>query len=382
MTETILTNARIVLPETVLHGSVVLRDGCIAEVAGGVSTAAGAEDLGGDLLLPGLVELHTDNLETHMQPRPGVHWPRAAAVRAHDSQLAAAGITTVLDAMTVGFHDGPRARGPAEALAEIDRARDAGALKVDHYVHLRCEVSGARLADQLPPLMAGQPRLRLLSVMDHTPGQRQFRDIDRYRQYTIGKYGTPPDEVEARIVQRQRDHATYAAPHRRLVVDLARAHGIPVASHDDATLEQVAEATADGVTVCEFPTTLEAARASRAAGMAVLMGGPNLVLGGSHSGNVSAHDIARAGLLDIVSSDYVPHSLLTAVWLLAGADGARLSEAVATVTRTPAVRVGLTDRGAITPGLRADLIRVRVDDTGSGPIPHADAVWRGGRRVA
>jgi alpha-D-ribose 1-methylphosphonate 5-triphosphate diphosphatase len=214
--------------------------------------------------------------------------------------------------------------------------------------------------------------------MDHTPGQRQFVDLTKYREYYQGKYGLSGAEIEA-AMERQRDaHERHAGANRRRVVDLCRDRGIPLASHDDATPEHVAESLADGVALAEFPTTVAAARAAHGHGIAVLMGAPNLVRGGSHSGNVSARTLAEAGMLDILSSDYVPFSLLHAAFALARhLPHTGLPAAVATVTANPACAVGLDDRGSIAPGKRADLLRVRDADD----AVLVRAVWRGGARV-
>src|SRR5690606_3283895 len=176
---------------------------------------------------------------------------------------------------------------------------------------------------------------------------------------------------EERIAESEKN----SAPNRRAIAALCRARGIILASHDDATGEHVAEAGVDGVKVAEFPTTIEAAQASTDAGMAVLMGAPNLVRGNSHSGNVSARDLAERGFLDILSSDYIPFSLLQAGFHLSKAvEGISLPEAIARVTRNPAEAVGLTDRGTIATGRRADLVRVRADDV----TPVVRTVWREG----
>lgn len=376
--ETILTNARVVLPDAVVDGTIVIRDGRIADVRPGRSAVPGAEDLGGDHVLPGLVEIHTDNLERHLQPRPSVYWPSPrAAVLAHDAQIAAAGITTVLDAIAVGDYreGGQRRRMLLDAVAAITQTRDHGLFRADHLVHLRCEISDEG-AVPLFEEMADNPLVRLVSLMDHTPGQRQWSDMTTYRAFHRTKNWTEA-EFQSHIAEKKAAHDRVAEPNRRRILDLARAHGMALASHDDTTPAHVDEAHADGLTISEFPTTEAAARRARSVGMAVVMGAPNVVRGGSHSGNVSAGELAEAGLLDGLSSDYVPASLLHAAFLLS-ARGLGLPAAVATVSRNPAAMVGLDDRGAIEPGRRADLIRVRVVDD----LPVVRAVWREGHEVA
>ena len=382
MRETIFTNAQVVLADRVLRGTVLVRDGVITAIDGTLSRAAGAIDCGGDLLLPGLVELHTDNLERHIMPRPKIYWPIDAAVLNHDREIAAAGITTVFDALALGYQEGREMRGKLieEFVPALDRHRAAGALKVEHLLHLRCEVSSGSLMPQLDNLIDHEA-VCLISVMDHTPGQRQFVDFEKFKSYTMGKWGMKEEEFADFVKVRLESSALHSQPNRRATLARAQARGLKVASHDDATLPHVEEAVSDGIAIAEFPTTLEAAAACHAAGMAVMMGGPNIVRGGSHSGNVAAMDLAARGQLDIVSSDYVPSSLLHGALLLADqTDGLSLPQAVATVTRNPARAVGLDDRGEIAVGKRADLIRVAHG--AGGQVPVIKDVWRGGQRIA
>jgi len=380
MTEQIFTNAKLVLANEVIDGAVQIKDGLITDVSDRPSNIAGAEDMGGDYLMPGLVELHTDNLEKHLTPRPKTRWPATAAVVAHDNQVASAGITTVFDAISVGdVTDGSeRIERLIESVTALEHALENQLLRADHKLHLRCETSYGGLIEALDNLV-DLPLVKMLSVMDHTPGQRQFVSLDAYYTYYQGKYGMTDEEMRKFIASRKRDSELYSVKHRRHVVDLAHAKNLALASHDDATAEHVAEAVQDKMTVAEFPTTLEAAKASHEGGLGVMMGGPNLVRGGSHSGNVAAGDLARNGYLDIISSDYVPHSLLHgAMKLFDDFDGYDLPRAIRTVTLNPATQVGLTDRGEIATGKRGDLIRVHH----SPHHPVVRGVWREGVRVS
>ncbi len=373
-----LSNGRIVTRHEVVKGSVHIAGDVIANVSSGPMRSGGALDLEGDLLLPGLVELHTDMLERHAVPRPKVQWPLLAAVVAHDAQLVAAGITTVLDGLAVGYvvDSLERPRDPRPFAEAVRRAQDAGLLQAEHFFHMRCEVSTEHVVHDFTPFVEDS-LVRLVSLMDHTPGQRQYVQIDKYRAYNQGKYGLNDVELAALIERRRQDQARYGETHRAAIVRLCHKHGLPLASHDDATLGHVEEAVQGGVVIAEFPTTIEAAAAARTYGLAVVAGAPNLVLGGSHSGNVAAADLAAGGLLDILSSDYVPASLLHAAFLL-HQQGLALPDAIAMVTVTPAERVALPDRGEIVPGRRADLLRVRVVEG----LPVVRGVWRGGRRIA
>ena len=373
--ETVIGNARIVLADRVIeHGWIAFADGKVAEFGEGDAPDA-AEDAAGDLVMPGLIELHTDHLEAHYVPRPKVYWNPLAAVVSYDGQLATSGITTVLDSVRVGREDDADETVLIEAIAS---ARDAGLLRSDHFLHLRCEIPMPDVIETLERLI-GRADLRLMSLMDHTPGQRQFRDEEKLRQYYRGKSGKSDAELDVLFAQRLANQNAYAATNLRAVVAMARQHGIPLASHDDTTDENVTDAIRDGVSVAEFPTTMEAARGVHRAGVGVLMGAPNVVRGGSHSGNIAAVDLAREGLLDILSSDYIPSSLLMgALQLPKHVPAIDLASAIRTVTKAPAEAVGLNDRGEIAAGKRADVIRVHV----AGDVPVVRAAWREGRRVA
>ncbi len=378
MSETVFSNAQIVLPDQVIRGSIVMRDGRIAEIDAGSSRVG--DDIEGDFLIPGLVELHTDHLENHYRPRPGVFWDPLAALQAHDVQIVGSGITTVFDAVRIGSdNDLPDMLSHARHLVDAVKAGGAGGwLRADHFIHLRCELPSHDVVDHFDAL-ANHPTTRLASVMDHTPGQRQFRSLDAYKRFYAKQMGRSPEELQSYLDARLAEHKRYSTPNRQAIVSRARAMGIALASHDDATLAHVEEAEADGVAIAEFPTTLEAASAAHAAGLAILMGAPNVVRGKSHSGNISATDLVEAGLLDILSSDYVPFALLQAVFLLPQRiEGLALPAALATVTANPARAAGLADRGEIVTGKRADLVRVAAQ----APLPVVRGVWREGLRVS
>jgi len=378
--ETVLSNATVVTRERAFTGSVAFDAGGVRAVDEGTSALPGAQDLEGDLLLPGLIEMHTDNVERHLEPRPGVMWPSPlAALTAHDAQMVAAGITTVLDAIAVGYYleGGSRRQMLSLTVDGVRRGRDEGLFRADHYMHLRCEVCDPGVVEEFAP-HAGDPVVRLVSLMDHTPGQRQWRDLDKMRTFHSRKRAYTDDELAALVTERRAVQAEHAAANRRAVLDLWRPRGLPVASHDDTTAEHVHEALREGATISEFPTTAAAASLARSEGMVTVAGAPNLVRGGSHSGNVSAAELADAGLLDALSSDYVPVSLLHGALMLADDHGFTLAGAMATVTCNVADMLGMDDRGELAPGKRADVIRVRRLDDGSALVR---AAWREGRRI-
>jgi alpha-D-ribose 1-methylphosphonate 5-triphosphate diphosphatase len=376
---TVFENAEVVTPDTAFRGYVVVVDGVIAEVGEGRAPERGL-DLGGDILIPGLIELHTDHLEVHFMPRPKVEWPAISAVLAHDAQVAGSGITTVFDALRVGNdYDEERFGEKMKKLASaIAAAKEAGITRAEHLIHLRCEIACADVVEEMEPFLT-DPNLKLVSIMDHTPGQRQFTDVSKWKTYYSGKRGTSDAELDVIIERRMRVFAQYAEPNRAKIVSKCQAFGIALASHDDATVDQVNEAVRDGMMIAEFPTTVVAAEASHAAGLKVLMGAPNVVRGGSHSGNVAAHQLAEAGLLDLLSSDYVPQSLLAGALALRDVKAVGgLAGAIRLVTKNAAEATGLTDRGEITKGKRADLVHVSLN----APVPVVRSVWRAGERVS
>ena len=376
----LIKNARIVTRDEEFTGVVRIENGQIAEVDRGTTQAAEAQDWEGDYLLPGLVELHTDNLEKHLAPRPGVLWNVDAAFVIHDAQVAAAGITTVFDALAIGSRVDVGLRGretQRNAAAALERLSSQGLLRADHFLHLRCEVATSDVLDAFDELST-HPHLHLASVMDHTPGQRQWQDPDKWRQYQERNGKWSDEKMATALTELAEQQERFAHEHRREIIARCNRLGVPVASHDDTLVEHVEEAAEDGIAISEFPTTLEAARAAHAHGLSTVMGAPNVVRGGSHSGNVSAVELARHGLLDILSSDYVPSSLLMSVFDLTRLAGWSLPQAVASVSATPAKAARLPDRGAIEPGLRADLVRVAL----SGTMPVPRATYSAGVRIA
>jgi len=379
-TETILTNARLILADEVVAGSLVVRGEAIAEIAPGGTAVPGAHDCQGEYLAPGLIELHTDNLERHMQPRPGVHWPSRPAIIAHDAELGSVGITTVFDALRIGSIVSDRkttyGKYARRMASEIIELRAQGVLRISHFIHLRAEICSETLIEELDEFTP-EDRIGIVSLMDHTPGQRQFADPAQHRIYLSGKHNMTDAEIDAHFEHLGRIRAEFGDAQEDYAVTRAHALGAVLASHDDTTLEHVRVSAGHGVRLAEFPTTLAAAQASERAGIAVMMGAPNLLRGGSHSGNVAASTLAEAGCLDILSSDYAPSSLLSAAVRL-GEESGNMADGLARVTAAPAAAAGLADRGRLVPGLRADLVRFAVIDGIAVPR----GAWVRGRRVA
>jgi len=375
-----LANAQLVLADQVVTGSITIEQGVITDIAEGGLVPNGAVDCGGDFVVPGLVELHTDNVERHMEPRPEVDWPHLPALMAHDAELASTGITTVFDAMRVGSIHSGSSKGHYSDYArkltdELLAARAQGMLKISHFLHLRAEICSETLLEELAAF-GPEDRVGIVSLMDHTPGQRQFRDLTALKTYVAKKKGMNDVEFAAHVENLKGLQKKYGAAHEAGAVAEARRLGAVLASHDDTTSEQVATSAGNGVGFAEFPTTIEAAEACREHGIAVMMGAPNIIRGGSHSGNIAAEELAKANLLDIVSSDYVPSALLLSAFRLSDVWD-DLPRAICTVTSNPAQASGLTDRGRLEVGLRGDVLRVRK--TIKAPVLVGG--WSQGRQV-
>ena len=376
--EQAIRNARVVTRDEDFIGSVLVRDGMIAAVdrgSGGVG-----EDFDGDILMPGVIDIHTDALEKHFFPRPNIDWNPISAAVTHDAACRSVGVTTVFDSLSVGTYNANIARD-RENLGRLTEgllaARDAGMLKADHRIHWRCETTSDDLTERLPP-MAEHPMTALFSMMDHTPGQRQYRNIELHLGHWRSR-GMSDEEVETRLGEIRGRQARNATRNARFVAELAKAKGAALASHDDEDVEHIDQAADLGATVAEFPVTRQAAERAHARGMTVVMGGPNLIRGGSYSGNVPASELAGAGLLDAFASDYVPRSLVECVFALAATPlGWSLPRAVASVTANVAAAVGLHDRGEVAKGRRADLLRVRQVNG----LPVLRGAWVAGERAA
>ena len=379
--ETIFTNAVLVLPgETLagtLAGTLVVRDDVIAAIETGRFSAPGAIDLDGDYLIPGVVDVHTDNLERQVLPRSLARWPSRSAMVAHDAQCAAAGVTTILDALCLGDlgFDTGRIQTFWDGVADLDALTPTGLLKSQHYLHLRCEIPALDMLSCFDAV-ADHPLVRLISLMDHSPGVGQYADLEFYRNLRR-RGGLDEATVDRRIAELQEQRVRVRDPNRRTLLDRVRGRGIALASHDDRTVEEIAENARDGIRISEFPVTMAAAEAAKAAGMDVIAGAPNVVRGGSHSGNIAATDLLRSGWVDVFASDYVPPALIEAAFRCAREGLIDLPAAVAMITSRAAELAGLYDRGKLAVGRRADLVRVRVHET----LPVVRQVWSGGERV-
>ena len=376
----IINNVKLVLEDDVVQGSLEIAGGVIRAFAETQSRLPEALDGEGGWLLPGLIELHTDNLDKFFTPRPKVDWPAHSAMSSHDALMVASGITTVLDAVAIGDvrDGGDRLENLEKMINAVEETQKRGVNRAEHRLHLRCELPHHTTLPLFEKLVGREP-VTLVSLMDHSPGQRQFVNPQKYREYFQGKYHLSDEQMDTYEREQLENAERWSQPNRHAIAELCRSRGIALASHDDATEAHADESHKLGSVIAEFPTTAEAAHASHQRGLQVMMGAPNIVRGGSHSGNVAAHELASLGVLDILSSDYYPASLLDAAFRVADDESNRftLPQAVKLVTKNPAQALNLQDRGVIGEGKRADLVLAHR----KGNHIHIDHVWRQGKRV-
>jgi alpha-D-ribose 1-methylphosphonate 5-triphosphate diphosphatase len=393
MGEQVYTNYLLQLPDEELLGTIIVQNGIITDIQPG--KVFQGENGEGDYLIPGLVELHTDNLEQcilvpqtpglgellerRFSPRPKMHLPLEVAAVYHDRQVASAGITTVCDAIAIGDSDplSIRATYFHDMIDTICTGHQEDRFLVDHRLHLRCEVSNKKTYN-ITEKYADQPVLTLISLIDHTTKLLQSLKLDNYNEYYMDKHGIA--EAEIKFIKKQiENQQRYAKINRSQLVELTRARNICLATHDDNTREQVRESSRNGSEIAEFPTTLDAAEEARVCGLKVLMGAPNFILGKSHSSNVSAMDLAERDLVDVISSDYIPQSSLSAMFLIAQRQQKPLHEVIRLFSLNPAKAIKLdSDRGSLEVGKRADFITVHCDST----FPYLTSVVCKGKRIA
>ncbi|RFB96261.1 alpha-D-ribose 1-methylphosphonate 5-triphosphate diphosphatase [Rhizobium leguminosarum bv. trifolii] len=373
-----LSNFTLVLPnEVVSEGSVRVEDGAIAEIRP-EPVAGAAIDGGGRLLMPGFVDLHGDMIEREIAPRPNATMPIDFGIHELDKKLAAAGVTTAFAAVsfaTESVYGHVRSLETTSAVIEgINRLRDD--LLIDHRVHARYEITNVGAAAALERLLNAD-QIDMVSLTDHTPGQGQYNNLQSYI-LSISERRAISEEMAAEIVAKRiamRSNPEIEAKLKEIVA-LSLKHKLSLASHDDDSVEKVAEMHDLGVTISEFPVTAPAAEEARRRGLWTLMGAPNALRGQSMSGNLSALDAARAGLLSVIAADYHPAAFVPGIFKLADMVEGGLPSAVAMATGNAARSAGLLDRGEIAIGQRADLVAVEP-----GEVHRIRATFRAGRFV-
>lgn len=375
----VIQDATVVGPAEVLdHASVRIEDGVIVEVRQGPLGGAGeVVDGRGRLLLPGFVDLHSDAIEKEIEPRPRTLFPVEFAIHELDKRLAACGVTTTFH--SIAFADGEIGTRSSELAARIVAyvAERARALRVRTRIHARFEITDHGAVPVLTGLI-DRGDVQLLSFMDHTPGQGQFREVTSFKAYYGTVYGKSDAELDGIIESKVRSRVEEAPRSVRTLLSHARGRALPVASHDVDSAEKVRWLRDQGIAITEFPVNLETARAATEAGLHVMLGAPNVFRGGSQGGNLSAREAIARGDGDILCSDYAPQAMLPAVLLLARAGILSLPDAVRLVSLQPARAVGLdASIGSIEPGKEADLVLVEPGDE----HPHVLRTFVGGRAV-
>ena len=377
MTQHYITHARIILADKVLEDtSLLIEDGIIAAInPESVSDDIDTIDLAGRILMPGMIDLHCDAIEKEVEPRPNVHFPLDFAVAQADKRNAAAGITTVFHAISFAHDElGLRNNHFAANIAKAIHAWAPHGL-IDNRVHCRYEITDESGLPVLLDLLANDD-MHLLSLMDHTPGQGQFKDMAAYRDYLARNYKKTDSELDE-IIDKKLAAANGAFERAKTLIKAAQALDISVASHDDDNRERIEIMTGLGVKISEFPINMEAAVAAQELGMSTIFGAPNLLRGKSQSGSMKALDAIEAGVADCLCADYSPAALIVAVMKLPSLTDIDLASAVRLVTFNPAKAAGLNDRGEIAVGKRADLIMV---DMPAG-LPQVSRVWLKGQTV-
>jgi alpha-D-ribose 1-methylphosphonate 5-triphosphate diphosphatase len=372
--KTCLTHARVVLADDVLNdAAVTIEDGNISAIDPLSTTADEVIDLGGKLLMPGLIDLHCDALEKEVEPRPNVHFPLDFACAQADKRNAAAGITTVYHALSFANDElGVRNNEFAAQVARAVHEWQPHGL-VDNRVHCRYEITDESGLPILKELLQEQS-MHLISMMDHTPGQGQFKDMAAYRDYLTHTYKKTADEVNI-IVERKLEAATGAYARMLALAEAAHAADISVASHDDDSVERITTMIGIGADISEFPINLEAAQAAKQSGMSTIFGAPNILRGKSQSGSMKAIDAIHEKLADCLCADYSPATLIVAVMRICEMTDLSLPEALRLVSVNPAKAAKLHDRGAIEVGKRADLIAMGMP----GGLPQITDVWVHGK---
>ena len=381
-----IDQATLVLPnQTLAPGSLQIEAGRIAEIREGAAPrGTSTVDARGLVAMPGIIDLHGDMIEVEAQPRPGVFFPLPLAIHELDKRLVGNGVTTAYAAISFWenrYRRDESVERAADLVGAIIRMRPD--LLTDLRIHARYEVTTPSVAPVIAELIAAG-QVHMLSLMDHTPGQGQYSNLATYVDAIAKWRDQSRSEIEAQMHEQIAQSKNPALWHTAAeVVGLAQQQRLPIASHDDDTPEKVERMLALGVQISEFPVRLAAARAARQHGLHVALGAPNVLRGGSHTGNLSARDAIAEGSVDMLASDYAPVALVQAIFTIVERQLLPLHEAVALITCNVAAALGLDDRGSLIPGQRADLALIEPGATPRvrGTIRNGLPVYWDGSRV-
>ncbi len=360
--QTLIHNATLVLPDRLVeNGWLLIENQRIAGLGEGNSAALQVDrkiDGQGQFLMPGLIDLHSDAIERQVEPRPEVIFDTHIALGEIDRRLASAGITTEFHAISLDDNEfGTRSVNFIHDLAHNIKVETDNLVR--HEIHARLELTSQNGFETIKELIKTR-EVRLISLMDHTPGQGQYKSEEGFRQYIKRTVHMSDEKIDEWILMKKAQKAL--VPERiETVTRLAREAGLAIATHDDDTAEKIAGWPKLGVTMAEFPTTMEAATAAHKLGLVVCMGAPNVLRGKSSGGNISALETIQAGVCDALCADYYPAAMLGATFKLVAHHILSLSQAVQLVTLNPAKAVGLDgDFGSLEVGKVADIILVKA----------------------
>lgn len=351
-----INHARVVTPERVIEdASIVLEEGKISGISRTPEHSGETLDAAGRYVLPGLVDLHSDAIEKQLEPRPGIELPEALAFIEMDRYFASSGITTGFHAISFMEHRNRSLERGKRLCDMISRFRSEGVVR--HELHLRCELPEEGSLEVIEALLRSRTA-KIVSIMDHTPGQGQFRDLEWFRRYWKDDVGMDEGRISAAISEAENEEYSLAFDRVERIARAAKQNGATLASHDDDTVEKVEMLAEQDVSISEFPVTTAAARRAKELGLTVSMGAPNALRGTSSGGNLSAIEAIGSGLVDALCSDYHPPSMLHAAFKLARESVLKLSAAVGLVTSGPARAAELPGRGEIREGAASDLLLV------------------------
>jgi alpha-D-ribose 1-methylphosphonate 5-triphosphate diphosphatase len=365
--QTLIHNATLILPDRLIEGGwLLIENGLILDLGEGATCPAVTPhsiDACTQFLLPGLIDLHCDAIEKFVEPRPNVHFDIHIALAEADWRLAGSGITTEFHAISLddcefGVRSETFTHDLFQALMVVRQE-----MLVRHKIHARLELTSQRGSVAITQLIK-QRECDMISLMDHSPGQGQYRTEQAFREYVERMTSRNPEEIDA-LLELKRSQTMEVPLRIESITQLARSASLAIATHDDDTAAKVQQWPAFGVTVSEFPTTLEAARVAHDLGLAVCMGAPNVLRGKSSSGNLSALEAVRASVVDVLCSDYYPAAMLNAAFMLARQGVLTLPQAVRLVTLNPAQAIGLgAEYGSLEVGKVADVLLVRLNGQG------------------
>lgn len=369
-------NSTLVLRDELIHDStLIVSEGRIESIGVSNSSVSNEINLNGLLLLPGLIDLHSDFIEKDVEPRKGVLFPMDYACQQADRRNASAGITTVFQSIAFGHETrGLRCNQRSKELVDALLAFRTRSL-VDTRIHLRYEIADDESASIIKEYIQ-RDQCDLLSVMDHTPEAQLYADVEALGAQQ-GDFSWKEDVPIPTLSDERKEVVKESWTRMKHLAAIARECGIPLASHDDRTRTRIELMRSLGIAISEFPISMDIAEYERANEIHIMLGAPNAIRGGSHLNWVHAQDAAECGLIDSLCSDYYPTSLLAGAFQLAKKELLSIAEATRLITANPARATGLTDRGELKTGMRADLIV--VDDSGNWPV--VTQSWVAGARV-